>query len=123
MIVGKTITIPNTKAETDGRKSLNLQNNKLNRRDDSVCLKSTDGGVVDTVLLTSNEEGKKIAQIRMRSIRIPEIGDKICSRISQKGVIGLMLNQEDMPFTQSGIVPDLCINPHSMPSQIFGLRL
>lgn len=88
------------------------------RRDASVVLHAGEEGVVDSVILTESEDGNKSVKIKLRQEKVPEIGDKFATRNGQKGVIGMVYRQEDMPFTSSGVIPDIIFNPHSMPSRM-----
>lgn len=88
------------------------------RRESSTVLKHGERGIADFVLITENEEGNKLVEVRLREERIPEIGDKFTSRHGQKGVTGILVPQQDAPFSASGIVPDVIFTPHGVSSRM-----
>jgi len=91
---------------------------KLERKKSALTYKGAAPSIVDKVLITSNESENFIIKVLMRQTRRPEVGDKFSSRHGQKGVCGLIINQEDMPFSEKGICPDLIMNPHGFPSRM-----
>ena len=87
-------------------------------QDNSVSLKPNDEGYVDMNYIGTNNDGYKFCNVRIRKNRKPEIGDKLASRSAQKGCIGMVYRHQDMPFTKDGIVPDIIMNPHAIPSRM-----
>jgi DNA-directed RNA polymerase II subunit RPB2 len=86
--------------------------------DSSITARKGDTGIIEKSFMTSGLEGKRVAKVKIRSERIPAIGDKFCSRAGQKGTIGIILPEADMPTTRDGIKPDIIVNPHAMPSRM-----
>ena len=70
------------------------------------------------MLLTTNEADQNLIKVLVRQTRRPELGDKFSSRHGQKGVCGIIVNQEDMPFSDLGVCPDIIMNPHGFPSRM-----
>lgn len=86
--------------------------------DQSCVVKNGEDGVVDTVYVTTSPDGYRMVRVKIRSLKIMEMGDKVATRNGQKGTVGITLRQEDMPFSASGIVPDIIMNPHAIPSRM-----
>ena len=96
-----------------GKNLTKVQKDEEEEKNDlSLAVSFGEEGVVDEIWEGLNEEGYRMVKVRIRQLRTPEVGDKFASRSSQKGVCGLLLDQEDMPFTSQGITPDMLINPH-----------
>ncbi len=88
------------------------------KKESSITLRQEEKGIVESVFITSDDEGNKIVQVKTRDQRIPELGDKYATAHGQKGVIGAVFPEEDIPFTASGIRPDVMFNPHGLPSRM-----
>jgi len=105
VIIGKTLT----KSNKNGEEEI---------YDCSFVIKSGEEGYIDRVVETITPNGYKMIKVTIRNQKIPEIGDKFASRAAQKGTLGMVYAQEDMPFTQDGIVPDILLNPQAIPSRM-----
>ncbi|KAI4203867.1 MAG: hypothetical protein LQ350_001489 [Teloschistes chrysophthalmus] len=87
-------------------------------RDTPMTYRLEDPSYVDKLMITVNENDSRVIKMQTRQTRRPEVGDKFSSRHGQKGVVGIVAEQVDMPFTDEGIVPDVIMNPHGFPSRM-----
>jgi DNA-directed RNA polymerase subunit B len=87
-------------------------------KESSVTLRQEEKGIIDAVFVTVDDEGNKIVQVKARDQRIPEVGDKYANPHGQKGVIGMIADEIDIPFTATGVKPDVIFNPHGLPSRM-----
>jgi DNA-directed RNA polymerase II subunit RPB2 len=108
IIIGKTVTTTDTGQE--GRIKV--------ARDQSVQVRAYEDGEVDRIVRTKNEENSECMCVRTHKLRVPMIGDKFSSRHGQKGVVGMVYDRADMPFSDDGVTPDLIVNPHAIPSRM-----
>ena len=108
-------------SEEQSNDKLNVFNTKVKKEkytDRSVIADKTVSGTIDKVFVYFDEADNKKCKVRFRKFRKPELGDKLCSRTAQKGVVGMIIPQENMPFNKDGIVPDIIINPHAFPTRM-----
>jgi DNA-directed RNA polymerase III subunit RPC2 len=80
--------------------------------------KLPDHAFIDKIMLSQDRSETTVIKIQTRQTRRPELGDKFSSRHGQKGVVGIIVSQEDMPFADSGVTPDIIMNPHGFPSRM-----
>ncbi|KAM0688034.1 DNA-dependent RNA polymerase II [Conglomerata obtusa] len=126
-VTGDDVLIGKVKKSKNKDDKANLYaNNNINNNDENLThtiydcstpMRSTESGIIDTVMV-SERDGYKFVKVKVRSSRIPQMGDKFASRHGQKGTIGITLRQEDMPFSSQGLIPDIIINPHAIPSRM-----
>ena len=109
IIIGKVIPIKENK--NDFTKTV-----KYN--DGSISYRTHEESYIDKNYIESNGDGYNFCKVRIRNFRKPVIGDKFSSRHGQKGTIGNIISEEDMPFTANGLKPDIIINPHAIPSRM-----
>lgn len=91
---------------------------ELEDKETALIYRNPVAACIEKVMLTSNHEDMFIVKLLTRQTRRPEIGDKFSSRHGQKGVCGLIVQQEDMPFNDHGMCPDIIMNPHGYPSRM-----
>lgn len=87
-------------------------------RDSSVSYRIADPAYIDKVMISQTEKDTTVIKVQTRQTRRPELGDKFSSRHGQKGVVGIIVEQEDLPFSDSGLSPDIIMNPHGFPSRM-----
>ena len=95
-----------------------IQSQSGEMNDASITAQVWTSGTVESVVITVNNMGHALVKIRVIHDRIPELGDKFSNRHGQKGTIGMLVPGRDMPRTASGIVPDMMMNPHAIPSRM-----
>ena len=117
-VSGKDIIIGKTLIELNNKKKKDNDKDSKEKQNVSVSIRPNEYGIIESVMLTTDRDGYKLAKVKCRNIRIPQIGDKFASRHGQKGTIGMTYRQEDLPFNIEGITPDIILNPHAIPSRM-----
>ncbi|MCL4124386.1 UNVERIFIED_CONTAM: hypothetical protein GTU68_027524 [Idotea baltica] len=107
-----------TVTQLDFSKEEKSEMKKVEYKETPVLYKGPDPIYVEKVMLSSDQDEFNLIKILLRQTRRPEIGDKFSSRHGQKGVTGLIVNQEDLPFSDLGLFPDMIMNPHGFPSRM-----
>lgn len=110
VVIGKTVVTSDAEAASRGARH-------TTKNDKSVIAKN-DVSIVDAVFRSQKPDGSRILKVRTRHTRSPMVGDKFSSRMGQKGVVGTLVDPEDLPYTADGLVPDIIMNPHAIPSRM-----
>ena len=92
--------------------------NNIKYKDSSIQISHNECGYIDNSIKTYNSESHDIIKVKLRKYLKPIVGDKVASRSAQKGIVGVILPECDLPYTKDGVVPDIVINSHSMPSRM-----
>jgi len=95
-----------------------VQMGLADRRETSLTVRHGEHGKIDHVMVSETGEGDKLLKLKLRNYRIPELGDKFATRHGQKGVVGMIAEEENMPFTKQGITPDMILSTHAVPSRM-----
>ncbi len=88
------------------------------KKEASSVVRQEEKALIDAVFVTEDGQGNKVVRVRTRDLRVPELGDKFATSHGQKGVIGAVIPENDVPFTSKGVRPDMIFNPHSIPSRM-----
>ena len=105
----------NSSGLSDNGSQSNLAGNMIPQ---ALKYKLPDPSHIDKVMVSEVEQGTTLIKVQTRQTRIPEVGDKFSSRHGQKGVVGIVAEQADMPFSDDGTTPDIIMNPHGFPSRM-----
>jgi len=88
------------------------------KKESSSVIRQEEEGTIDAVFITEDAQGNRVMRVKTRDLRIPELGDKFATSHGQKGIIGAIVSENDIPFTSKGIKPDIIFNPHSIPGRM-----
>ena len=121
VVIGKTVPVKKISEAADAHRVKKYQSSEYQkkRRDMSVQVRKDEGGTVASSFLGTRPNGTGVAKVRVRTTRVPEVGDKFSSRHAQKGIIGSIVAPEDLPFSlRDGSVPDLVMSPLGITSRM-----
>ena len=108
-------SVPTNSADAPNPNNVNVQ---TQYREAPVIYRGPEPSHIDQVMMSVSDNDQALIKVLLRQNRRPELGDKFSSRHGQKGVCGIIVKQEDMPFNEQGIVPDIIMNPHGFPSRM-----